>query len=630
MSAFRRIFPGESKITFDGGLNTKFEKSLIEDNESPDCLNVAFGAGSVGTRDGTVKINTASVGSFACDGLYTRHGTNNAETMVAFYGGHGFTLSGTSLVTIPSAQSVFTAGFRVAAAQMENHIFFGNGNVTPYKYNGTDFTRHGVPQPSGTVSAGSNGAGALSGTYTWKISYLNSQSVEGNVSDAIASFVVAAKQVRLTSLPIAPQSWGVSSRRIYRNADSGTTFFRVATISDNSTTTYDDNTADTALGAVAPTNKGEPPNYSCIIYHQNRLFMIGSDGLVWYTDLNEPYTVGALNFIPVGDQSTDFPKSLSSYGDMLVVFGESSPWIVFMPDTDPSNWKTIKAKSAYSSKSPFGGFTYNDKLAFPAVQNEKFAGIGVLNGVALDPSSTFLPVANVGGELKSDKIEPDMFDIQEAQVANISSIVFKNRAYLAMTKGAGNTTNNRVYVMDFSIMNLSKKRREAWVPWSGINAAQFTVYNGSLYFGSSTATGFLYKFSEGTYSDDGAAINSYYWTKEFDCGKDEASFNKDFRFANLLVDLAGQYFMDIAFRTDSDSGMGTNYQIDLSTDSSLWGSMVWGVDSWGGGETQRDARIPLSGARGKRIQYKFSNQNIAGQRFKVHWQNFTYNLKGPR
>lgn len=631
-SAFRVVYPASGKNLFDGGKNNKFEKSIIEDNESPDCANVVFEAGSVGTRNGFKKVNTASVGSFACDGIYTRKGSGNAETMVAFFGGTGFTLNGTSLVTIPSAQSVFTAGVRVGSAQMENHAFFGNGGTTPYKYNGNAFTRHGVPAPSGTISISSNGAGNLSGLYNWKVTYVNSALVEGNPSSAFQSFVLTAKIARLTSLPLAPQSWGVSARRIYRTVTSGTTFLRVGEISDNTTTTFDDNISDASLGAAAPTDNGEPPKYSWIIFHQRRLFCndVDNPGFLWYSNLDEPYTWGALNFRPIGDQSTDFLESAAVQDNSLVIFGRQSPWILYMPDTDPANWVTVKAKSSYTSRSPFGNFTYNNKVGFPAMQNDKIVGIAALSGETAEPSTTTLDRATVGSDLKSDRIEPDIFDVQESYVGNISSLVFKNKAYITLTKGSGQTRNNRVYVMDYSIDNLSKNQKEAWTPWTGLNAAQFTVYAGELYFGTSLDTGFLYKENSGVYSDDGAAINSYFWTKEFSGLRGEESLSKDFRHTNLLVDLAGTYFMSVAIRTDSDSGDGTNYPIDLDPNASVWGTMVWGVDTWGAGSYQDDIKLPLAGARGKRIQFKFSNQNTAGQRFKVHWQNFTYNLKGPR
>jgi hypothetical protein len=239
-------------------------------------------------------------------------------------------------------------------------------------------------------------------------------------------------------------------------------------------------------------------------------------------------------------------------------------------------------------------------------------------------------VATVGSLLKSDRVEPDMFDVQESYVSNISSIVFQNVAYISVTKGSGQTRNNRIYTMNFSTDNLSKNHLESWAPWSGLSAAQFAVYNGLLYFGASTATGKLWKQNQGVSTDDGSAINAYFWTKEFSGLNGHQAFQKDFRWMNFLVDLAGAYYMNVAIRTNSDSGDGDSYQVDLDPNASLWGTMTWGVSTWGAGANQKNIRVYLSGASGERIQFKFSNQNTASQRFKVHWQNFTYNLKGPR
>ena len=159
-SRFRKIYPGSGRTLLDGGLDNKFEKSIIPDNESPDCANVVFTNGSVGTREGNSKLNTASVGSFVFDGVYTRRDNAGAETMIAFANGTAYSLAGTSFTTIGSAQSVFTAGQRVAGTQFQNHLFMGNGGVIPYKYNGTDFTRHGVFPPTKTMKAASAGTGS--------------------------------------------------------------------------------------------------------------------------------------------------------------------------------------------------------------------------------------------------------------------------------------------------------------------------------------------------------------------------------------------------------------------------------------------------------------------------------------
>jgi hypothetical protein len=184
--------------------------------------------------------------------------------------------------------------------------------------------------------------------------------------------------------------------------------------------------------------------------------------------------------------------------------------------------------------------------------------------------------------------------------------------------------------MDYSSSNLRKNQKESWVPWTGLAAAQFTVYDGKLYYLSSTATGFVYRLEGGTYSDDGSAIDSYFWTKEYPGYSNEINFNKDHRYAKILVDQAGDYYMNFSYRTDSDKGDGTTQQIYLNPGSSLWGTMVWGRDKWGGGSYQDEKTVYLAGARGTRIQFKFSNRNTANQRFKVHHMNYAYNKKGFR
>ena len=631
MSTFKVLFPTKGLQLLNGGLNSKFEKSIIPNNESPDCKNVTYNSGSIGTRDGFSIVNTASVGSFVCDGIYTRQGANNAETMIAFFGGQGFTLVGTSMITIPSAQSAFTAGVRVGSTQAEDHIFFGNGYVNPYKYNGTNFTRHGVPAPTQTASSLTGGAGNPNGLYSYKFTFINSQSVEGNPSSASANISLALTKNSITSIPVAPQSHGVNSRKIYRNVTSGVTWFLLTTLSDNTTTTYSDDTADASLGAAAPSGKGEPPKYSFLVYHKGRIFCndLDNPSFVWYSDLNEPFTFGPTNFQILGDASTDFVSGFSIQDDSIIVFGQKSPWMIYMPDTTPANWKIVKSKAQYTSISPFGNFLYNNKVGYPAVQNDIFSGIASLSGNIPDPSVSFLTTASMGSFLTSDKIKPDMFDVPLTYVGNISSIVYKNQALISLTKGALATTNNRIYVMDFSIGE-QKQESETWGVWTGLNAAQFAIYGGLLYYGSSKATGKVHKITPGVYNDDGAAIDSYLWTKEFTGLPGQESFTKDFRQINMLVDLAGNYNMGFSYRTDSDSGVGTQIDINLNPNSSLWGTMIWGTSVWGSGSTQKDMRVFLNGSRGKRIQFKFSNKNTANQRFSVHWLNFTYNLKGLR
>lgn len=81
----------------------------------------------------------------------------------------------------------------------------------------------------------------------------------GTVSSAVtvADKTVNGK-VQLSAIPLG--GLGVTSRKLYRTAAGGSTYLLLATLADNTTTTYLDNIADASLGAGAPsTNSTSDP-----------------------------------------------------------------------------------------------------------------------------------------------------------------------------------------------------------------------------------------------------------------------------------------------------------------------------------------------------------------------------------
>ena len=631
---FQRIYPDRERIAFDGGLNNRFNRAIIEDNESPDCQNVQFTDRSVETREGVSGLNTQAIGSFPGDGLFVRHDSNGTETMVAFAGGSAYYLSGTTFVTIPSAQGLYNQGSFVAACEYQDYLFVGASGVTPYKYNGVEYTRHGVYPPSMTGSFLTGAGGAPNGAYQYKFVYVNSGVVESDVSTASTTFVVVSSIVNITSIPVAPQSFGVNSRRIYRTVAGGTTFKRVAEIADNTTTTYLDNIADGSLGANAPTDQGVPPNYSVVEYHKDRLFMndVQNPNFVWYSELANPYVIKATNFIRIGDASGDLVRAIRAFENSVYVYADRTEYLIYMPDTDDTNWVPTKIQSRFGTKSPFGVFNYASGQMFPALENDKFVGFITLNGAAIAPSTTFLTVQNIASEIATEKIEPDMFDIKESLINQITAIVFKRKAYISVPFGSTSSINNRIYVFDFTLNSLLNKTRNSWVPWTGskLSANHFVSYLGNLYFISSISNGLVYKMNNGTYSDDGSAIDSYYWTKEYGGLDDEYNIVKDFRFVNILLEQSGDWNMDLNYRVDSDDSEGSQVEVDLSAGGSIWGTMIWGTDSWGRSGSEDEKVISLGQSLGKRVQFKFSNQNVVNQKFRVIGLNIQYNVKGVR
>ena len=628
------VYPGKNRMTLDGGKNNKFPRANILDNESPDCLNVVFTNGAVETRGGSLALNTTAIGTFVVDGLYTRHDSDGSETMVVFAGGTGWILGGTStFTTIASAQSIYTAGIRVAASEYQDYLFVCNGYVGPHKYDGTNFTQQGVSAPASVPTATSSATGSLTGSYSYKVTYVNSALVESDVGTASTPIVAASATITLSDIPVAAASAGVNARNLYRTVTSGTTFLRLATISNNTATTYVDSILDVGLGVAAPTDQGVPPKYNTIVYHADRLFCndLSNPGFLWYSEIADPELFPSTNFFRIGDATGDIIRGLSVYNNSVLVFCDNSIWLLYMPDSDPSNWSAIRIKGQYGCRSPHAIAFYNNKVLFPAVQNDKFVGFAAVSGDSVAPSATLLTAGTAGSDMVSARIDPDMANVIEANLPNISAIVYKQKIWISLTYSSG-TTNNRIFILDFSTSNMSKAQEDSWVPFTGMNASQFAIYDGKIYYGSSTATGKVIRADlSGTYSDDGTAINSYYWTKEFSGFGEHSGYQKDFREARLLVDNAGAWYMALSYRLDSDKdAAGTSTQIDLNPGSSLWGTMVWGRDLWGGGSDQSDKKISLGSARGERIQFKFSNQNIAGQYFKVHNLQYKYNLRGER
>ena len=638
MSRNFHVYPRQGRIAFDGGLNNKYERSLILDNESPDCGNVTFDNGAVASREGYAKLNATAIGSFIGDGLYTRRTRTGGETMVAFAGGTAWTLNTNTFVTIGSAQSVFTAGVRVASTQYENHLFAGNGGVIPYKWNGTDWTRHGVYPPTTTMTAASAATGAVlvsGSSYTYKVVFVNSQLAESDVGPATTHVVAVNSMgnVALTSIPTAAQSWGVFHRRIYRTEAGGSTYKRLITLEDNTTTTYEDAIPDASLGAAAPTDNGVPPMYSTCTYLRDRLWVNdpSNPNIVNYSEAGEPYTFPSTNFKPIGDDAGDTVVGLAVYENNIVVGCKNSIHLIYMPTpADDTTWKTIRITSDFGVAGAHGFFTMDGRLVFPAMRESKFVGYAAISGSSVEPQATLLTVGAMGSQLLTDRIEPSMLEVQDALAPATSSIVFQNKAYTTIAHGSGATVNNRIYQVDFSRSRIKSGQKESWVPWTGFSAAQFTIYSGGLYFISSNAVGFVYEMEDGLFADSGAAIDSYFWTKEFSGNENEYNVTKDFRWANILVEKVGSYYMDVAYRVDSDSSAGTTVQVSLDPGGSVWGVLVWGVGLWGGGSSQEDKKVYLAGVRGKRIQFMFSNQNTVNQRFKVHGLNFTYIVRGVR
>ncbi|MFC1703149.1 hypothetical protein ACFLZO_01655, partial [Patescibacteria group bacterium] len=125
----------------------------------------------------------------------------------------------------------------------------GIGTATPVEkldvaYGHMRFTEVGGPTtPTVAVNAA---AGNLNGTYYYRIAYVTADG-ETQLSASSTAVSPSNEQVDLSGIPTSSSS-AVTARKIFRaKSPSSTSFGYVATISDNTTTTYTDNIADGAV-----------------------------------------------------------------------------------------------------------------------------------------------------------------------------------------------------------------------------------------------------------------------------------------------------------------------------------------------------------------------------------------------
>lgn len=114
------------------------------------------------------------------------------------------------------------------------------------------------PAVAGNVTAGAHRYRA---TFVTADGETEAGAISGSVT--VANAAVNGK-VALSAIPLGGAL--VAARKIYRTAAGGTTYLLLATLADNTTTTYTDNIADASLGAGAPsTNTTSDPGLSALI-----------------------------------------------------------------------------------------------------------------------------------------------------------------------------------------------------------------------------------------------------------------------------------------------------------------------------------------------------------------------------
>ena len=345
-------------------------------------------------------------------------------------------------------------------------------------------------------TAGTGTSGQLTGTYSWKETFVDAQGEESDASNPSNSATLASQAGTLTGLQIGDAR--TTARNIYRKGGTLTSYYLVGTIQDNSTTTYSDNQTDIAALAAGVILAGDVPgDYPNTRFnnalsgalgapqgmgiwptlHYDRVFWINPNKrnqIFWSKPLNG-FAYPSVNFINVGD-SKPIARIVSIFGELIIIKTDS---IWRLTGTDESSFDLIQTPSAVGTDEAFTVVALPDKVLFA-----NRYGPWVFNGYTSQPLTPKLDL----WFRQLDRTGEQVFgvtgfhppEVVSATVPlNFDAAGNSEKYYLSYAE-AGQPLNNAILVFDMKHGNITK-RTTGGLPLS----LAIDQVNGYVYMGDS-------------------------------------------------------------------------------------------------------------------------------------------------
>lgn len=425
-----------------------------------------------------------------------------------------------------------------------------------------------------------------------------------DITCSVCSADAGNENISLSAIPVDSNSTntGTDQRKIYRSLKDGSRFYWLATINDNTTTTFVDNIPDKMLGREANEDHDPMPNGKFAEWWDNCLWVSGkkldaagaaleaNENCVYYSLPDEPehfdYASSTPRRITIrkGDADDEI-TGMIAYKDILYVFKRTSIYIIMKrPD---GSYGRYRISSGIGCVAPWSLIEVQNILMFLS-----FRGWELFNGA--DPYSMTFSV----------KLKRTLATIDASNYDMISTIQYRktNEVLMSIPDITGGTSNkacvynyakNAFYVFNYHkvISCLAEARDSSEV-----------IQN---YIG--TRDGFLFT-AESTYRDGTTAITAKI-RKGWVVSKDICDW----------LDVSVDYEIpdDMTLTLNSY----TNFEYAAKRTDSLTGETVSGTDV--------ELRRPLLDEsehqlRGKTFAFKLTNAENLGGAHKINKAYVTY------
>lgn len=358
------------------------------------------------------------------------------------------------------------------------------------KYDGTTVYPMAITAPTAGPSVALSGAGALTGAYQYKVTFVSKWGGETNPGQASAPITASANQIGLSAIPIGGAD--VAERRLYRTLAGGSVYYLLATITNNTATVYTDNTSDINLSAdPEPIDHDPPPNGHMMAVWKEYLWMVdpAHPTRIAHSHQSTPEifnTDEALGFfVSVGLNDGEELIGIGTSKDALFAFKESSTWPI--TGDVPDDFKTPPEAINKSIGLHHRTIGY---LADGTMVGLHRSGVYRFNGYAFSLLS----------DRTEDSVQKVIENLNPSRLAYARGYVDRRpghyRYHLFITE-SGYSYNNKELVLDLL--------RDRWTVYD--RAANGMVrWNDSLLLASAKNDGLIHRV--GGLNDNGAAITT--------------------------------------------------------------------------------------------------------------------------
>lgn len=340
------------------GMNNKVEELDQQINWVGKAQNCRFEdePGTVVKREPTTYYNSSTISATnPIVGLFRHYGSSGTIKSIAICGSSAY-VGDDSTGTFAAIRTSLTSGKRASFVTYKDLTIVSNGFDNPWVYDGA---ADNVTWELGSCKALTGSSTGITATdVSYQVTIDTDSYICGAVSNTIAS--LSNEDVELSNIPLGPS--GTANRKIFRK-DSGTSgaYKLVATISDNTTTTYTDSTPSGSLGANIGAVTDDMPVGSILNLHRERLFISGdpnNPNRIYYSDPYLPWYITQTtntSYMDIepddGDEIMGIPIQL---GVMACIKKNTIRKVHITQPTsghDPSNWYAEDPSSFIGSPS---------------------------------------------------------------------------------------------------------------------------------------------------------------------------------------------------------------------------------------------------------------------------------------